>query len=121
MLVIVLAFLGVGSSKFSGSRFSGSKFVITKNLYNGSMTYQGFFDICRKEYPRSSPCTSNDLLSNGFWTTSFRWAWIFTVENNCLGYSTNSTDVNGKCINTAEFAYLTTCSCNMIQPCVCVI
>ena len=100
--------------------FVNSKFVLTKNSYNGSISYEGYFNLCHNESSHSLPCTKNDLLK-GFWKTSFPPSWILTTDKNCLGYSTNSSYVDGTCINTASFNYVTTCTCNMIIPLTCVV
>lgn len=102
------------------SSSSAYLFQITKNIYNGSISnegYQGFINNCP---PQFYPSTKADLLKYGFWNTNLPLSWIFTTENNCLGYSTNSSYVDGTCIDTSNFLYTTTCSCNMLLPLLCI-
>lgn len=88
-----------------------SKFVTTKNIYNGTLTYDGLIKGCEKEFPKSKPCTSVSLL-NGFWNYTLQPSWILTLDNNCLGYTSDSSDVLGTCVVTS-FLSITDCSCNM--------
>lgn len=101
MLFLLLAIFSITSSKF----------VSTKNVYNGTITYDGLSRACDKEFRGSKPCTSVSLL-NGFWNYSLPPSWILTLDNNCLGYTTASSDVLGTCVVTS-FLSITDCSCEM--------
>ena len=107
MLFLLLAIFSIASSKF----------VSTKNIYNGTITYDGLLRACDTEFPKSKPCTSVSLL-NGFWKSSLPPSWILTLYNNCLGYTTASSEVLGTCVVTS-FLSITDCSCNMNIPICC--
>ena len=91
--------------------FSHSSFVSTKNVYDGMMGYDGLFMACAKEFKNSIPCNKMNMLT-GVWNYHLPPSWILTLDNNCLGYTTNSTDMFGNCIVTS-FGYVTLCSCEM--------
>ncbi len=96
---------------------SQAKFVATKNKYNGTLYYDGLAKACLREFPASKPCDKVNLLK-GFWHFNLSPSWILTLNNNCLGYTTNSTEVDGSCLSTS-FGYVTTCSCDMFLSCCC--
>ena len=104
-----LLLLSLISYSYSSYFLYSAKFVSTKNLYNGTLSYNGLGKACSKEFPNSSPCNKFNLLS-GIWKYNLPPSWILTLDTNCLGYTTNSSDVDGTCIVTS-FGYVTTCSC----------
>ena len=99
---------------------SGQKYLITKAVYNGTVSYSAFQKTCLKEYPGSQPCTSDNLLE-GFWTFAAKLrptVWLFDAQTNCLGYSSDSLEVDGTCLISGLY-YVSTCSCNMYLPLLC--
>jgi hypothetical protein len=96
---------------------SNSKFLPTKNFYDGTLGYDGFVKGCAKEYEGSVPCDKLNLL-NESWKYNLPISWIFTPDTNCLGYSTNDTDMFGQCISSI-FNYATLCSCDIVAQLCC--
>jgi hypothetical protein len=103
----------------SCSPFSHTPFVTTQKVYNGTVSYNGLFSACLKEFKNSKPCTYVSLL-NGFWNYTLPPSWILTLDNNCLGYNSDSLEVLGMCVVTS-FKMVTQCSCNMYMPICCVV
>jgi len=95
------------------------RFVSTKRLYNGTLSYNGLNKACLKEFPNSSPCNRFNLLA-GFWNYNLPPSWILTLDTNCLGYTTNSSYVDGTCLVTS-FGYVTICSCDEYLNVCCVL
>ncbi len=84
----------------------------TRRAYIPNITYSGMIKACKDEYPNSFPCTKYSLMENNFWNNSRIWySWVLTDQNNCLGYTTNSTYVMGTCVNTMSNTYTMQCSC----------
>lgn len=96
---------------------SCQKYSVTKAVYNGTVSYSAFQKTCLKEYPGSQPCTSDDLLK-GFWKYPVATVWLFNANTNCLGYTSDSTEVDGTCLISGLY-YVSTCSCNMYLPLLC--
>ena len=107
----------VDVSYSSKLRYNRSAFVVTKQMYNGSLTYNGLFNACKKEYLRGVPCTSQNMVK-GFWKFNLPTSWVLDLQVNCLGYTTNSTYTLGTCIDE-RVNYVTQCSCNQIQNVCC--
>ena len=94
----------------SSLHFSDSTFLATRNFYDGTLGYDGFVKGCDKEYRGSVPCNKVNLL-NESWKYKLPISWIFTPDTNCLGYSTNDTDMFGQCVSSI-FNYVSVCSCD---------
>ena len=89
---------------------SYSKFVATEKFYDGTLGYDGFVRGYSREFVGSLPCNKYNLL-NEFWKYKLPISWIFTPDTNCLGYSTNDTDMFGQCVSSL-FNYVSICSCD---------
>ena len=89
---------------------SSAKFFATKTFYDGTLGYDGFVKGCDREYNGTVPCNKENLLF-GSWEYNIPISWIFTTDTNCLGYSTNDTDMFGQCVSSL-FNYVTVCSCD---------
>jgi hypothetical protein len=102
------------------SVLSYQKFVTTKQLYNGSIGYDGLFKACSKEYPQSIPCRRIDLL-NFFWKQDTAISWILDLElfYTCIGYSSDSVQSMGPCLKSGKHGYIMPCSCDMNIPVCC--
>lgn len=97
---------------------NGQKFVATRQIYNGSLGYDGLFEACAKEYPESVPCNRINLM-NYFWDQNTRVSWILQLDYNCVGYSTNVTYSMGPCLYSGKNGYIMQCSCDMKIPVCC--
>jgi len=94
------------------------KFFHTTNGYNGSITYDGFYKACKQVDNSSNPCTK-ESLTHGFWNYDLSQSWILQSDiSNCLGYSTNSSNIFGPCV-VSRWNYATTCTCDMIMQVCC--
>ena len=98
-----------------------SGIFFTEKMYNGSLTYDGFLSACKEQYPTSSPCNEYNLLNKKYWRYPLQTSWVLSVTDNCLGYTTNSTEVLGKALLSFYPNGISTASCNMIIPLCCLV
>lgn len=102
LIILMIIFCGI---------ISNSKFLITNRAYNGSMSYNGIYNACTREYNNSIPCSMINLM-NEFWEYNLITSWILSLDNNCIGYSSDSDYSQGNCIMQGQ-KYITTCTCDM--------
>jgi hypothetical protein len=100
---------------------------LSKNFYNGSFAgqgYDGMVAACDSDIKGAQPCDDSNVLKFKFWRYRIFeiGAWVLNPSIACLAGTTNSTDVLGTCVFTAEDYgnQVTQCSCNMIIPVCCV-
>lgn len=117
--------IGSALIEYVPNRFlkQNSTFVFTRSLYNGTVTYDGMFYACNKEYFNSMPCNSFNLLKGFFWKGQYSTSWIISLENydwqgNCQAYTTDDQGNMGACL-MAKVPYVTQCSCDEYFPICC--
>lgn len=128
-LSIVVPALLVKTVEHSIARYnftlsSDNRFFLSDEAYNGSVGYNNIFKICQyvpMRYKFGQPATEVSMICRKVWNENISLSWILSLSsmNNCLGYTTNSSDVDGSCFSS-QLNYITTCSCNMELPWLCV-
>jgi len=93
--------------------FENGNIFNTKNTYNGTLGYNGFYDACSKEKSGSTPCTSTNLIDSKFWNMEINPSWILDLSFNCVGYSSDDENTIGLCVQTLYGKQVIPCSCNM--------
>lgn len=84
-------------------------FGITKNAYNGTITFNGLVKACQKDFKNGKPCTTLQM-SEGIWNYKIPSSWILNFDTNCLGYSTDSKEAYGLMYST-NLGYLEWITC----------
>ena len=108
-LFTILIFIAVTKCQYT--------FMVTYSLVNGSVTYDGLFKTCAKEFANSKPCTIS-ALEHGFWNHNIPASWYLRLDYNCVGFTTDSSVSMGSCI-VSRFNIVTDCSCDMNIPICC--
>lgn len=111
--IIIFCFLFLIVSGFNAN----TRFIVTRQLYNGSVTYNGLFQACKLECPYCRPCTVS-TLENYFWTQSIPASWYLKLDYNCVGYTTDKSYSMGGCVDS-KFNIVTQCTCDMNIPICC--
>jgi len=96
-----------------------TRIFVTKQLYNGTIGYNGLLQACNKERQGSKPCNHNNLILVNFWNHNIIPSWILSLAMNCVGYSTDDVNTVGLCVQTQYGKQVIPCSCNMNIPICC--
>jgi hypothetical protein len=103
MMILLLALIAFAD---------GYQFNITKDAYNGSITFDGLVAACKKDNPKWKPCTKVQLYHDS-WKQNIPISWFLQFDTpNCLGFTTDSRDAGGS-VFSSKLGYIEMVSCEM--------
>jgi hypothetical protein len=89
----------------------GYTFGITRNAYNGTVTFDGLVKACQTSFKNGKPCTRVQLYDGG-WKQNIPISWILDLDVNCLGFTTDNNYTGGTAFSS-KLGYTEMVTCNM--------